>query len=63
MDKPSPMTLLDELTTPVQFRILKLLLPFFPFLSNVCLLHGLNFRSFRELWNYFLPGILSQNHL
>ena len=29
MDKPSPMTLLDELTTPVQFRILKLLLPFF----------------------------------
>ena len=57
MDKPSPMTLLDELTTPVQFRILKLLL------SNVCLPHGLNFRSFRELWNYFLPGILSQNHL
>lgn len=31
MDKPSPMTLLDELTTPVQFRILKLLLPFFLF--------------------------------
>ena len=54
MDKPSPMTLLDELTTPVQFRILKLLLPFFSFSQQRMLATWIKFSELQRTLEYFL---------
>lgn len=53
MDKPSPMTLLDELTTPVQFRILKLLLPFFSFSQQRMLATWIKFSELQRTLELF----------
>lgn len=53
MDKPSPMTLLDELTTPVQFRILKLLLPFLSFPQQRMLATWIKFSELQRTLELF----------
>ena len=53
MDKPSPMTRLDELTTPVQFRILKLLLPFFSFSQQRMLATWIKFSELQRTLELF----------
>ena len=53
MYKPSPMTLLDELTTPVQFRILKLLLPFFSFSQQRMLATWIKFSELQRTLELF----------
>lgn len=56
MDKPSPMTLLDELTTPVQFRILKLLLPFLSFPQQRMLATWIKFLELQRTLELFSSG-------